>query len=113
MDAKHHEAISTIEHFRQLLGMAERLASLGAVIYEHHWEYLVFGRWIAVTSSRHRRFEFSWDGRESSMSVSRSEFSDSRSRQEWSAPEVHRLPSADPSAPFEYIEQFFAEHRNA
>ena len=106
---KHDETVSSVEHFQQVFALAQQLSGLGVAIYEHHWDFLTFGSWTIVAGSRHRRFEFCWDGREFSISVSQCEFSDSRSHQHWSAPKTQILPSDDPSAPFQYVEQFFKQ----
>src|SRR5439155_6479706 len=104
---KHDDAASSTEHFQRFFALAQQLAGRGVAIYEHHWDFLAFGSWTIVAGSRHRRFEFSWDGREFSISVSQCEFSDSRSHPHWSAPKTQSLPNDDLAAPFQYVEQFF------
>jgi hypothetical protein len=108
---KHDDKVSSVDHFQQVFSLARQLSDIGVAIYEHHWDSLTFGSWTIVAGSRHRRFEFSWDGREFSVSVSQCEFSDSRSHQCWSAPKSHTLPSDDPCAPFKYLEQFFKQEQ--
>jgi len=110
---KHDDTVSSIEHFQQICSLARQLSDIGVAIYEHHWDFLAFGSWTIEAGSRHRRFEFSWDGREFSISVSQCEFSDSRSHQRWSAPRTQSLPSDDPSAPFHYVEQFFKQEQQS
>jgi hypothetical protein len=110
---KHEDAESSVRHFERVSALSVRLAVLGVAIYEHSWHSLVFGSWVLVAGSRHRRFRFCWDGREFFIDVSRSEHPSGGIRAQWIPVTNDRLPSGAPSAPIQYVENFFQQNRNA
>lgn len=61
---------SFIQHADSVLGMARRLAPFGVAIYKCEYLTLTFGSWLVVAGTRHRRLQFSWDGREFSFTIS-------------------------------------------
>ncbi|MBK7352276.1 MAG: hypothetical protein IPI97_10505 [Nitrosomonas sp.] len=57
--------------------------TLGITLYEHSYSYQAFGSWSVVARKPHHRMQFSWDGRESYLSIAESEFTNSSSIPEW------------------------------
>lgn len=110
---KHDDAVSGIQHFERVHSLAERLSRLGIAIYDHRWQFLVFGSWVIIAGWRHRRFQFCWDGRDFFIDVSRSEHSSSGHSAHWVPVTNDRLPSGDSSAAIDYVESFFREGRDA
>ena len=55
----------------------------GLTFFAHDYDYMVFGSWSLIIGNSHRRIRFSWDGRESCLDVSASEFTNSNSVPSW------------------------------
>ena len=77
------DADTTILHLGLMEWLAERLAGEYLAIYEHTYNQLAFGSWEMVIGSRHKRRRFTWDGKDSHLSVSESEFTNSASPPSW------------------------------
>ena len=74
---------SSIEHSRFVADLAEFCSKCNFTIYKHNYDYTVFGSWIMVIGRPHHRVKFSWDGKESYLGVSESEFKNQNSVPEW------------------------------
>ena len=61
---------SAVNHLERLLRLARALADRGIAIYEHEYFMLTFGSFRLELGTRHRRWGFSWDGREGFLSTS-------------------------------------------
>jgi hypothetical protein len=61
---------SAIEHFRRLETLAAKLTERGIAVYEHEYTMLAFGSFRLELGTRHRRWGFSWDGKEGFISFS-------------------------------------------
>jgi len=61
---------SAIEHLGRIEALAVKLADQGIAIYEHDYTMLVFGSFRLELGTRHRRWGFSWDGKEGFLSYS-------------------------------------------
>ena len=61
---------SSLEHLRRLKALAGNLADRGIAIYEHEYTMLAFGSFCLELGTRHRRWGFSWDGKEGFISFS-------------------------------------------
>ena len=77
------DADTTILHLGLMEWLAERLAGDHLAIYEHTYNQLAFGSWEIVIGTRHKRRRFTWDGKDSLLSVSESEFTNSASPPIW------------------------------
>ncbi len=74
---------SSIEHSRLVGSLAEYCDAHNLTIYKHDYDYLVFGSWIIVIGNDHHRVKFCWDGKESYLGVSESEFDNLNSDPDW------------------------------
>jgi hypothetical protein len=97
---------SAIDHFQRLLRLADVLAERGVSIYEHEYFMLAFGGFRLELGTRHRRWGFSWDGKEGLLGVSDAY----APREGRPAPPVYgksaHLGLDDLDAPFTFIERF-------
>ena len=101
-----NDSQSAIDHFRRLERLAAVLSDRGIAIYEHRYYLLVFGSFSLELGTRHRRWGFSWDGKDGFLSVSDA-YAPKEGRP---APPVsgraERLDTGDLDAPFRFIESF-------
>jgi hypothetical protein len=97
---------SAVDHLQRLGQLASVLAERGIAIYEHEYLMLAFGSFRLELGTRHRRWRFSWDGKEGYLDVS-----DAYAPREGqpapplSAKSVH-LGLGDLDAPVTFIEAF-------
>ena len=110
---KFHDADSAIEHLKRVASLADSLKKMGAAIYEHHLDCLCFGSWTISAGRRKDCFEFSWDGRDFVLSVSRSSDISGGRPQTWLPLENHKLSPDDGKDPLAFIDEFFQKRRNA
>ncbi len=75
--------ITSIEHIRLVNEIADFCESRDLTIFEHQYNYMVFGSWFLVIGKRKQRMKFSWDGKESYLGVEVSQFENSNSVAEW------------------------------
>jgi hypothetical protein len=66
---RNNDADWGIEHIQRLLALAESLRALRISVYHHEWYELTMGSWKLTAGTRHRSYEFVWDGHEGVMSV--------------------------------------------
>jgi hypothetical protein len=96
---------SAIEHLRRLGTLATKLADRGIAIYEHDYTMLAFGSFRLELGTRHRRWGFSWDGKEGFISFS-DPYTPSDGRL---APPVSghaKRLDFGPDTPYSFIEEF-------
>lgn len=77
------DADTTILHFGLMEWLAEKLAGDHLAIYEHTYKHLAFGSWEIVIGTCHKRRRFTWDGKDSQLSVSASELTNLASTPSW------------------------------
>jgi len=64
----------SIVHFEELLRILRDLESHKIELYEHQYHPAAFGSFVVVLGRAHERAKFSWDGRESLLSISLGSF---------------------------------------
>ena len=74
---------NTVLHFELVQWLAEMLVGDNLAIYGHAYDQLAFGSWELIVGTRHRRRRIVWDGKDSSMSVSESNFASSGTPPHW------------------------------
>ena len=93
---------ASIKHFAIMQTLASDLAKRHIAIYEHQFDMLIFSSFTAVVGTRHKRWQFIWDGKESVMTVMVATVSDSRGVPEW-----RTLVSDHPqNSPYNYIDDY-------
>jgi len=70
-------------HFDLLAKLVADCASRDVTCYEHEYDSQVFGSWSVTFGGPHHRTRFSWDGKESYLGVSESDFENSNSVPNW------------------------------
>jgi hypothetical protein len=65
-----NDSDSALDHFDRMTRLANALAARGIAIYEHHYFMLGFGSFRLELGTRHKRWRFSWDGKEGFLDVS-------------------------------------------
>ena len=96
-----------VQHIERLLALAESLRALRVAVYHHEWYELAMGSWKLTAGTRHRSYEFVWDGREGVISV-RGPFHAGQGRAYASPSVVDEELGVSPSLePFQYVERFF------
>jgi hypothetical protein len=109
----HDDADSGIQHIQRLLGLAESLRARRVSVYHHEWHELAMGGWSLTAGTRHRSYQFIWDGRDGVISV-RGPFHAGQGSASKSPSIVDEQLGVPPSVdPFQYVERFFQSHRNA
>ena len=96
---------TSIEHLRLVGELAEYCAENNLTIYKHEYDYLIFGSWIIVVGEAHHRIKFSWDGKESYLGVSESEFKNQNSNSDWQRFEWGPGGTMEQGAVFEFIRE--------
>jgi hypothetical protein len=76
-------AESAARHIGWLDQHQARLGAPGAAILEHSYRLLLMGSFTLVVGTVHRRLRFSWDGRESFLTVSECQCENESSPQRW------------------------------
>ena len=99
-------------HFTELARLAERLAGRNRAIYRHSFDYMHFGSWVLEAGTRKRRVRVTWDGRESILSASVTEYGDSPGP-DWEPLSERRFERASPFTLFEAAEEIIAEYTSA
>ena len=74
---------SSIEHIKLINDVSEFCEKHDLIIFEHDYNYMVFGSWSLVIGKSKHRMRFSWDGKESYLGVGVSEFQNSNSTANW------------------------------
>ena len=96
-----------IQHIERLLALAEPLRALCIAVYHHEWYELAMGSWKLTAGTRHRSYEFVWDGRDGVISV-RGPFQAGQGSASASPSVVDEELGVPPSLePFQYVERFF------
>jgi hypothetical protein len=88
-------AIVSIRHLQGLQALLEALATEGIEMESHQYDGLSFGNFLLVLAKGHTKLRFSWDGRESILTV---EWQEVRSRAivgKWEHDAFIQVPSAD------------------
>jgi hypothetical protein len=102
-----------IRHIERLLALAESLRALRVSVYHHEWQELAMGSWKLTAGTRHRSYQFVWDGRDGVISV-RGPFHAGQGSPSSSSSVVDQELGIPPSPdPFQYVERFFESHPNA
>lgn len=86
-----------IAHFEQMKKLAARLAELPAEIRLHEYDPEAFGSWWVVLRFKGDRFRLSYDGRDSELTLERS---DARRAPDVWGPHVWRSPTLEGEAFF-------------
>jgi hypothetical protein len=101
-----------IQHIEQLLALMGSLRTFGIAVYHHEWYELAMGSWKLTAGTRHRSYEFAWDGREGIISV-RGPFHAGQGSASASPEVVDEELGVPPSVePFQYVERFFRSRPN-
>src|SRR5206468_2251450 len=96
-----------VRHIERLLALVESLRALGVAVYHYEWYELAMGSWKLTAGTRHRSYEFVWDGREGVISV-RGPFHAGQGSASASPSVVDEELGVSPSLePFQYVERFF------
>lgn len=74
---------SSIEHIRSINELAGYCEKYDLIIFEHEYNYMVFGSWLIVIGKSKHRMKFSWDGKESYLGIGLSVFQNSNSVANW------------------------------
>ena len=102
-----------IQHIERLLTLAKSLRAVRISIYHHEWHELAMGSWKLTAGTRHRSYEFVWDGHEGVISVC-GPFHAAQGSPSESPTVVDEELGVPPSVePFQYVERFFQSHPNA
>ena len=88
---------TSLEHFTRVQSLSARLASRSIAIYEYQVHLLAFGSFTLQSGDRHRRWQFIWDGKDGTITVSTAAVSDSGNVPEWRE-ELTAQPVDDPYA---------------
>ena len=102
-----------IEHIQRLLALAESLRALRLSVYHHEWYELAMGSWKLTAGTRHRSYEFVWDGRDGVMSVQGPFHAGQGSASNSPSIAEEQLGIPPSVHPFQYVERFFQSHRSA
>ena len=94
-----------IQHTEDILAVARRLTSRDVTVYAHECSSVHFGSWLLVAGREHERFQFRWDGRALSLTVSQSVLVDGC--RGWQP--IHTLNVRHPEA-VSAMETFLHEH---
>ena len=74
---------SSIEHLKLVFELAESCERHDLTVYVYEYSYMAFGSWMIITGKNKHRTKFSWDGKESYLGISMSEFQNSSSMPDW------------------------------
>ena len=74
---------SSIEHLKLVYELAGYCEMHDLIVYEHEYSYMHFGSWMIIIGKSKHRTKFSWDGKESYLDISMSEFQNSNSMPDW------------------------------
>jgi hypothetical protein len=74
---------TSIEHMRLVNEISDYCETHDLTIFEHQYNYMVFGSWLMVIGKSKHRMKFNWDGKESYLGISVSEFQNSNSPANW------------------------------
>ena len=58
-----------MEHLRNLLALLEELEPSGIALHSHEYDAISFGAFVVVLAKNHKMARFSWDGRESILTI--------------------------------------------
>jgi hypothetical protein len=97
---------NSVAHFDRMQRVAACLEQRDIAIYEHSIDLLSFGSFVCHVGTRHRRWRFTWDGRDGALNVASATVSDSQDRPRWSDERVHNLGLRDSEAPYQFLEAF-------
>ena len=101
-----------VQHIERLLALAESLRALRVAVYHHERDRAAMGSWKLTVGTRHRSYEFEWDGREGVISV-RGPFHAGQGSASASPSVVDEELGVSPSLePFQYVERFFQSRPN-
>ncbi|MFN2540785.1 MAG: hypothetical protein ABR514_01265 [Chthoniobacterales bacterium] len=109
----HDDADSGIRHIRRLLRLADSLRALGISVYHHEWHELAMGSWSLTAGTRHRSYQFIWDGRDGIISVRGPLHAGQNNASQSPSVASEQLGVAPSVDPFHYVERFFQSHPNA
>jgi len=74
---------SSIKHHKLVYELAGSCEMHDLIVYEHEYSYMAFGSWMIIIGKSKHRTKFSWDGKESYLDISMSEFQNSNSMPDW------------------------------
>ena len=97
-----------VDHLRELHDFAQRIASCGFAVYEHHWDVTDSLDWIVVAGTPEQRFEFGWDSTRRVLSIERCTDVPEQPVQTWKP--LSERAAADSAAAFREIEVFLHGH---
>ena len=78
-----NDSESSANFLSALATFSASLSRSGLAVYSVGYNMEAFGSWTIELGKRHRRMLVHWDGKESILSVSRCEVSDSRASKDW------------------------------
>ncbi|SRR5712691_2047607 len=84
---------TSIVHFEALLRILRDLEPHKIELYEHQYHPEAFGSFVAVLGRAHERAKFSWDGRESLLSISLGSFPNKNAPAAWAHDADISLPN--------------------
>jgi len=97
-----------VNHLCELHDFAQRIASRGFAVYEHHWDVTDSLDWIVVAGTPEQRFEFGWNSTRRVLSVERCTDAPEQPVQTWKP--LSKRAAVDTAAAFQEIEAFLDEH---
>jgi hypothetical protein len=72
-----------MEHTELLNELTLKADEMGLTMFEHSYNHLAFGSWFVIFGKPHHRLHFSWDGKDSYLNISESDFGNSNSLPNW------------------------------
>jgi len=84
---------ATVEHFESLTRILKDLAEERIELFEHKYHPQAFGSFELVLGRSHERLKFTWDGRDSILSVSFAKFPNKNATVAWTHDADFSLPN--------------------
>jgi hypothetical protein len=81
------DARDSLSHMETLVGLLRELAGRGIALYEHRFDAQALGNFDVVLGVPHRRVKFTWDARDSLLSISVGKFQNASGPGDW----VHEM----------------------
>ena len=80
-----------------LVELAAALAASDIAVYGIAYDFLHFGSWTIEVGRRHHRLLLQWDGRETTLTVSKASVSDAHAQKQWKQVAERRVESQSAS----------------
>jgi hypothetical protein len=88
-------ALDSIAHINALAEILKDLEQDGIRLYEHHYQLTTFGSFTVVLGRPYKQVKFDWDGHETTLIVSFSDFSSQGSEPAWVHDMDVKLPNVE------------------